>query len=73
MDGRAALCGLGLSVVLDSGPTRFASFVAGSTFRFKAPEEFAEDLEVFPQIHSTRIYAQTMDGGPPFHWHRTDL
>jgi serine/threonine protein kinase len=45
MDGRAALCDFGLSVILDSGPTGFTSFIVGSTLRFKAPEEFTDDLE----------------------------
>jgi serine/threonine protein kinase len=45
MNGRAALCDFGLSAILDSGPTGFTSFVLGSTLRYKAPEEFADDLD----------------------------
>ncbi|KAF9509411.1 hypothetical protein BS47DRAFT_154544 [Hydnum rufescens UP504] len=75
-NGRAALCDFGLSVILDSAPTGFTSFVVGSTLRFKAPEEFAEDLEggsIPRDVYSYAcIYAQTMTGDPPFHWHRTD-
>ncbi|KAF9502813.1 hypothetical protein BS47DRAFT_1403078 [Hydnum rufescens UP504] len=76
MDGRAALCDFGLSVILDSGPTGFTSFVLGSTLRSKAPEEFVEDLEggsIPRDVYSYACtYAQIMTGDPPFHWHKTD-
>ncbi|KAF9503930.1 hypothetical protein BS47DRAFT_1355718 [Hydnum rufescens UP504] len=76
MDGRAVLCDFGLARILDSGPTGFPSFTIGCTLRFKAPEEFANDLEggsIPTDVYSYAcIYAQIMTGEPPFHWHRTD-
>jgi len=76
MDGRAALCDFGLSVILDGGPTGFTSFVVGSTLRFKAPEEFTDDLEggsIPRDVYSYAcIYGQIMTGESPFHWYRTD-
>ncbi|KAF9509419.1 hypothetical protein BS47DRAFT_1396930 [Hydnum rufescens UP504] len=68
INGRAALCDFGLSTILDSGPTGFTSFVLGSTLRFKAPEEFADDLDggsIPRDVYSYAcVYGQIMTGDP---------
>jgi len=76
INGRAALCDFGLSTISDSGPIGFTSFVLGSTLRYKAPEEFVDDLEggsIPRDVYSYAcVYGHIMTGDPPFHWCRTD-
>ncbi|KAF9515230.1 hypothetical protein BS47DRAFT_1342138 [Hydnum rufescens UP504] len=75
MDGHAALCDFGLSVILDSGPTGFTSSVIGGTLRFVAPERLTEDsgFRSLPSdVYSyATTYAQIMTGNFPFMWHDT--
>jgi len=77
MDGRAALCDFGLSVILDGGPTGFTSSTIGGTLRFLAQEQLS--LSDNPGSRSPQsdvyaygcTYAEIMTGVPPFAWFRT--
>ncbi|KAF9512215.1 hypothetical protein BS47DRAFT_1394499 [Hydnum rufescens UP504] len=76
MDGRAALCDFGLSVILDSGPTGFTSFVLGSNSVLRLQRNLSRiwKVEVFQRclLLCVHIRSGIMTGDPPFHWHKTD-
>ncbi|KAF9509418.1 hypothetical protein BS47DRAFT_1396928 [Hydnum rufescens UP504] len=74
MDGRAALCDFGLSVILDSGPTGFTSSIIGGTLRFLAPEQLSDDQGSRSPPSDVYafgcLYAEIMTGDLPFSWYR---
>jgi len=77
MDGRAALCDFGLSIILDGGPTGFTSSTIGGTIRFLAQEQLSLSDNPGSRSPSSDVYAYTctyaeiMTGEPPFAWYRT--
>ncbi|KAF9509408.1 hypothetical protein BS47DRAFT_1412576, partial [Hydnum rufescens UP504] len=75
MDGRAALCDFGLSVVLDGGPTGFTSSDVGGTIRFMAQEQLNDNPGSRSPVSDIYAYACTyaeiMTGDPPFIWYKT--